>query len=315
MANDSLVRKIFSFSPYVELIGRYLYWKNVDILESRAKKSSKQAVSDNPVDFDKIISCLKDNGVGEGDLLLVHSAYSPLKNSGLSPREVNNELCSLIGDSGTIAMPAMPKFKNEETKIDYLSSIVPDETYEYDVRRTPIKTGLLPAYLHRNKKSVRSRHPINTMVAMGPLAHYLMEDNLSGDSPLPCGYSSSWSKCVENDAIIISIGTDLTHSLTAIHVVEDRMDTDWPIRNWYRTKKFVVTDGEFTKEVTLRERRPKWGALHFAERTLCKDLLNEGLLSSTKIDGVLVEVIRAKALIQFLESRNRTGYPYYGVKL
>ena len=63
----------------------------------------------------------------------------------------------------------------------------------------------------------------------------------------------------------------------------------------------------------LRERAPRWGALHFGERTLCKDLLASNLLKSTVIDGVIVEVLSAKALIDFLNSRNQRGYPYFWV--
>ncbi|MCG3864918.1 MULTISPECIES: AAC(3) family N-acetyltransferase [unclassified Photobacterium] len=315
MANDTLIRKIFAISPYIEVLGRKIYWNNVKHLSTVTKKSIKNSINENPVNFNEIKNFLYRSGVSDGSLILVHSAFSPLKSTGLSPTEIINELCSLIGDTGTIAMPAMPKFKQKEEKKEYLIKNNTDYIYEYDVKKSPIKTGLLPAYLHRNKNSIRSRHPINTMVAMGPLATTLMNDNLSGLSPLPCGYESSWSKCIDHDAIIISLGTDLTHSLTAIHVAEDRLDKDWPISNWYREKRFIIKDGEFQQDITLRERQPKWGALHFAERTLCKDLINSGIMHSTKIDGVTVEVVKGKDLIEFLNKNNNSGYPYFGTSL
>ena len=48
---------------------------------------------------------------------------------------------------------------------------------------------------------------------------------------------------------------------------------------------------------------------------MCKDLIGEGLLKSTVIDGVLVEVISARELIEFLNSRNYSGYPYFWLGL
>lgn len=308
MANTSIKNKILSISPYIEVLIRHLYWKNVEWFSS--KKKSPSHVEPKVIDFDKVIQYLQASGVSKGSLLLVHSSFAALKGSTLSPTEVNAALLSLIGEEGTLAMPAMPKFKNSPNVIEYLKKSN-GNTFVYDVKRTPIKTGLLPAYLHRKKGSIRSLHPINTMVAFGPLAESLMKNNLAGESPLACGVHSSWKRCLDNDAIIVSIGTDLTHSLTMIHVAEDVLDESWPILDWYQTKKFSIKDGKTINEITLRERRPKWGALHFAERTLCKDLMNAGILHSSSIDGVLVETIKAKELVSFLSSKNSSGYPYY----
>ena len=149
------------------------------------------------------------------------------------------------------------------------------------------------------------------MVAKGPLAEDIMRNNLRGDSPLACGVDSSWSHCVENDAFIVGLGTDLTHSLTMIHVVEDVMDEKWPIKDWYIEKNFLIIDDEFKELRKLRERAPKWGALHFGERTLCKDLIKEGVLKTTTINGIVVEILKAKELIKFLDEKNENGYPYF----
>mgnify|MGYP003624699202 CR=1 FL=1 len=313
MANDSLIRKIFSISPHIEMISRRLYWKNVKWLSKRAKKKKTAEVNVSAVDFTKIEHFLLANGVKEGGLIVVHSAYAPFKGRGKTPNQIVDMLVKVVGDSGTIAMPAMPKFKNAVDVEDYLAESNCNVVYEYDVVKSSIKTGVLPLMLHKRKGSLRSRHPINTMVAMGPLAEILMRDNLEGDSPLACGVNSSWNHCVEQDAVIVALGTDLTHSLTMIHVAEDVLDETWPIKNWYLEKEFLIKDGDFQERRKLRERAPKWGALHFGERTLCKDLIEEGILKSKMIDGVVVETLKAKDLMQFLNKRNSVGYPYFWV--
>lgn len=310
MSNDSFSKKVMSLSPYIELIIRNIYWRFISHLPKRTIGSSSSI--NIKFDFKDIISKLKELGVSQGDLLLVHSSYSSLSNSGLKATEIINCLIELLGDEGTLAMPAMPKFKNDQKKEKYLSELDSSKEFLYDVKKSRIKTGLLPAYLHRKKGSIRSLHPINTMVAYGPLASKLMANNISGISPLPCGNNSSWNKCVENNATIIGLGVDLIHSLTMIHVVEDTLDVNWPIKNWYREKKFKIVDGDEQFRLTLRERRPKWGALHFAERTLCKDLINMGILKSHIVSGVQVELINSKELINYLRNRCSTGYPYFG---
>jgi len=313
MANDSLIRKVFSLSPHIEMISRKLYWNNVKWLSKRVRKKKTPEINVTPVDFNEIEHFLLDNGVVDGSLIVVHSAYAPFKGRSKTPNQILDMLLEIVGDRGTVAMPAMPKFKNAVDVEDYLSESKENSVYEYDVHKSSIKTGVLPLMLHKRKESVRSRHPINTMVALGPLAETLMQDNLEGVSPLACGVNSSWNHCVEQDAVIVSLGTDLTHSLTMIHVAEDVLDETWPINNWYLEKEFSIKDGDFHKKVKLRERAPKWGALHFGERTLCKDLIDKGILKSTTIDGITVEVLKAKDLIGFLNERNNSGYPYFWV--
>ncbi len=315
MANLSKIHKFFAISPHVEMIARRLYWNNVKRLSGQAKKQKKKLISavSTPIAYDDIGTFLKENGVTEGRLLLVHSAFAPLKGRGKTPNQVLEYLFELIGSSGTLAMPAMVKYKNEIKPEDYLTADLSGEVFHYDVSKSGVKTGVLPLMLHKRKGSIRSRYPINTMVAEGPLAKTLFEDEFKGKSPLACGMNSAWKKCIDHDALIVGLGTDLTHSLTAIHVAEDSLDSEWPIKNWYIEKTFRITDGDFESTKVLKERAPKWGALHFAERTLCKNLLEAHILKSTVIDDIQVEILSAKDLIRFLEQRNTKGYPYFWV--
>ena len=310
MANSSITKRILGLSPHIEMVVRRLYWRNIEKFTARPKK---KALTTNPekIDFDKLSKFMKENGANEGRLMLVHSAFAPLKGRGKTANEVLDFLLNLVGSKGTLAMPAMPKFKNEIPVEEYLTFDTQGQVYHYDVSKSGIKTGVLPLMLHKRDTSIRSRFPINTMVASGPLAEELFKDEFELEDPLACGQNSSWHKCIENNALIVGLGTDLTHSLTAIHVVEDAFRESWPVKNWYITKEFRITDGEYEANLCLKERAPHWGALHFGERTLCKDLINAGILKSKIIDGVLVEVIESRELIEFLQSKKKSGYPYF----
>jgi len=314
MANDSLIRRVFSISPHMEMFLRRIYWKNVKWLSKKAKSKKSMEVNSTPINFNKIEDFLSSNGVREGALIVVHSAYGPFKGRGKTPSQIIEALLELIGDTGTLAMPAMAAFKNAVKAEDYLNEASPDAVYEYNVIKSPIKTGVLPLILHKCARSIRSRHPINSMVAMGPLAEAIMRDNLKGASPLACGKNSSWKHCVDNGAVIVGLGTDLTHSLTMIHVAEDVLDERWPVDDWYANKTFIIKDGDYEEKRTLRERSPHWGALHYGERTLCKDLINAGILKTTTINGITVEVLNSKDLIEFLMQKNSSGYPYFWLK-
>ncbi|MEM8946009.1 MAG: AAC(3) family N-acetyltransferase [Planctomycetota bacterium] len=314
MANHGLMNKLLSLSPGIEVGFRHLYWRNVGRLNKSAKKRKRNPVGDRRpnTDFGKCLDHLRNNGVGPGSSLVVHAAYERMGDIGKNPAEVIDALLDVVGNEGTLSMPAMPLFRNSAPVTEYLDEERDkDQVFKYDVQSTRIKTGALAQALLKHPDSLRSRHPINTMVAAGKRANYIVEGNLEGDSPLPCGRQSSWYKCTELDSWVVSLGTDLTHSLTMIHVAEDMLEGDWAIKDWYREKKFLICDGEFTQERTLRERRPKWGALHFAERTLCRDLIKNNIMKSAVIDGVLIEMLSAQRLLSYLNSKNQRGYPYF----
>lgn len=320
MANSSFIRKILSISPHIEMIVRRLYWSNNKFFSKKARKVSKIEKMHlpstlTPFNYKALEQHLRSCGVDTGSLLVVHSSFSALAQRTNGPEEMIDFLLQMVGTEGTLLMPAMPLFRNARPVSEYLTGGEDESVYVYDLQRSRVKTGVLPAAMCKRAGSVRSRHPINSMVAIGKAAEQLMQGNLSGDSPLACGVNSSWQRCVEQDAIIVGIGTDLTHSLTMIHVAEDVKDSQWPVKNWYREKRFLVKDHDFEENYVLRERDPRWGALHFAERTLCKDLIAENLLKSHVVDDVLIETLSARKLIHFLNTRNPTGYPYYWLNL
>ena len=140
-----------------------------------------------------------------------------------------------------------------------------------------------------------------------------MEGNLEGELPAPNGPQSAWRYAMDKNAWVVSIGTDLTHSLTAIHTSEDMKRFDWPVEGWYRHKRFRIVVGDEVQEKVVLERHPRWGMLHFGERKLCHDLILQGVMSSDRVEGLVVETLRAKALYEFLNARNSNGYPYFWV--
>ncbi|GAB3902928.1 AAC(3) family N-acetyltransferase [Mucilaginibacter boryungensis] len=311
MANKGVKNSILSLSPKIELFVRKLYKNNVKFL---AKFNKNKVQVSQLTDFEKISTALKTLGVSEGRILVLHSSYEVLEGTGLSPLQVIDKLISLIGDNGTLVMNSARRFPEEVKHLNDLDKDYGDEVVTYNVKKSRVWTGTLPFFMLRHKDALISKFPINPVVAIGKQAKEMVKDNLT-DLGTSCGINSAWKYCVDNDAIVVGIGIDLTHSLTIIHVAEDMMGDKWPIPNWYRKRKFKIIDVDGTEILTtVKERRPIWGSRYFAERTLCKDLLNEGILKSLTVDGVLIEAVDSKVLIEYLNSKNETGYPYFGIK-
>lgn len=314
MGLGTIYNKLALTSPHTEVMLRKLYWKNV----KRLKKFSPygagvENTSKGAFNFDDVIDYLKQKGVGEGTLLVVHSSFDNLSGCGLKPQEVIKKIMELIGETGTLAMPAIRIFKGEPAGIDILTPVDESLVCEYDIKRTPLISGMLPFTLLRTKGSVVSHFPYNPLVAVGPLAGQMMEHNLEGECPSAHGKMSCWKFCMDHDGIVVGLGVDLEHHNTMAHVMEEAYDGwRWSNDEWYRRRTFDIIDEERNKKrVTVYERRPEWGTMHIAELNFATGLYKAGIIERTYFGDIPVCVEKAQALRDYLQSKNKNGFPYY----
>lgn len=299
--------KLVTLSPKIELLFRGIYWRNVSRLKSLNK--SNFVLDNNFTELHKLTEFLKSLFREKDEILIVHSSFFALGGLKETPKKIINEFVEILGPTGTLAMNGGRIFPGEEEKGLYENYNV-DEVTTYDVRKSKVWTGALPMFMVRDTRAIISEFPINSMVAIGSEAENMMRNNIMGYQNSSCGSNSAWKYCTDKDALIVGIGIDLVHSLTIMHVAEENK-VDWPIKNWFRVRRFNVINGDDQKLIEIKERKPKWGTLHFAEKNFRKDLLKAGILKSMDIDGLKIEYLRSMELYTFLEDRNANGYPYF----
>ena len=165
----------------------------------------------------------------------------------------------------------------------------------------------------RYPNAVVSRFPLNPLCAIGPLAKDMMEHNLEGSCPSPHGPNSCWKFCLDHNAIICGLGTDLRHHNTMGHVAEEAFgDWHWCDEEWYERRKFIIeSPNEEPFELEVKERKPKWGMLHQAELNRYHDFLMNDVIKTKVFGNILVEFEDAQKLIGYLQKRNKKGYPYF----
>lgn len=311
----SIYNKVVLLSPRIEVLLRQLYWKNVGKLRKTAKSSHiSNNKSQKPADFKKIIEWLKANGVGEGTLLVVHSSFEALQATGLEPDTIVEELLRLVGKTGTLAMPAIRKFKGEPPYAERTGFEKIDVICKYNVRKTKVSSGVLPYYMILHEDSEVSRFPLNPMVAIGPLAKEMMAHNIDDEWSTPHGPKSAWKFCYDHNAIVVGLGASLEHYNTITHVAEEAFgDWRWPDDVWYCERTFDVIDGDFQERINIKERKPYIGKMHFAEKNLYRDLIKDGIVKEDLIDdSISVFIETAQGFINYLRNKNKKGYPYFG---
>ena len=315
MGLSSLYNRIALISPHIEVKMRKFYWNNQRRFKKlNPNKAHKKVDVSKHVKFDDVLNWIKAQGIGKGDLLIVHSSYATLECTGVQPEAIVEELLKIVGSNGTLCMPVIRKFKGEPKDAEILTKDVSNLVCTYDVENTKISSGLLPYFLMRTPGSEVSLFPFNPMCAVGPLAKEMMEHNLDGEYPSPHGKYSSWKFCLDHNAKVLFLGTDLDHHNTMTHVAEEAFDGwFWPDEEWYRIRKFNIIDRDENKQYKeVYERRPKWGMLHYAEINVNHDLKKDGIVKTDMIDGIIpMGYEDANTFVNYLRSKNKKGYPYF----
>ena len=301
----------------LEVLTRNLYWRVPGLASKVASRSRRTAVEPpSSVQGERALGALtrllQGSGIELGHTLIVHSSDDALRQLGVAPQSVVDLFIDHVGEAGTVAMPAFPQLAGQPRGRDWILSTPPLPIMEYDVKRSPVMTGIMGWDLMRRPGAIRSSFPINSLAALGRHAVEMFSHEFDGELPTACGPNSAWSFCARRDAWIIMLGVDVAHTLTMNHVAEDCYESEWPVRDWYRARHARIRVDGSVHDVDIRERVPRW-ALYYAEGRLNADLREHGIVSDFEIGEVSVSVLRAKAHLQFLADRRASAYPYFHI--
>lgn len=295
-----MLEKLFKKSAIVEVVAKRVAYSSAvsgDYAKSVYRKFVKetgQKCAPNDEAKTELLDYIKSVGFSQGDIVIVHSSMEGLRACGIGPMEIIEALRETIGEEGTIAVPAFAvanrKYSNGKKN-------------KYDPKKSLCWTGMLPNAFLRCPGVIRSEFPYNSLAAIGPHAASMMEDNLKSD--LPHGRFSSWKYCVDHDAKILYLGVAAADCNTVLHVVEDLMDGEWPIDNWYEEQTYYIKTENGEEEKTIRVCSSFWtrfNVCHHYNAKLCKLGLMEEIetaqglrLGCTKSSKAVVDYMMSEA--------------------
>ena len=186
----------------------------------------KKIVDRPPVTEPRLRQDLRELGVREGSLVVVHSSLSSLGwvLGGAPP--VVRSLVDALGPEGTLAMPAATPLCADPATWE--SPRIPDGWLEevrehlpvFDPETTPTSLGAIPETFRNWPGTLRSHHPIESVCARGPLAAEIVRDH-------PLEYSegpgSPFAKLHELGAWILLLGVGFNRC-TALHFAESLVE-------------------------------------------------------------------------------------------
>lgn len=300
---SGIIHRILEMNPYPEYIIRRVYYGN-KLFQKFGHRSTKKSahIEKIPGQYEKLVEYINSLGINKGDILIVHSSLDALASAETDPRRYISMLLELVGEEGTLVLPAFPIYKSGEAGNGLLI---------YDPKKSPCWTGMLPNIFLRYPGVIRSDFPENPLAAKGYYAEEMMRRNLEGD--LPHGKNSAWEFCIEHHAKVLFLGVESQQSATIVHAVEDIMDEAWPVKDWYEEKQYLIRKGSEVKPITFRRRKPYWSRFITAYyRTKVTE--KKGFLYRTSLNGIHVEYIPdSKRLIDFLIDQAKKGETYYKI--
>jgi aminoglycoside 3-N-acetyltransferase len=267
---------------------------------------------------------LREIGVTDGTLVMVHTSVSDLQlleASAPPPRISNflksaydlvNDLLELLGPQGTLVMPTHPYYQAEE---NWISAAERNRLISYNPQTTPCAVGLANELFRRCQGVSRSLHPYNSLAASGPLADELLRNNLNNDKPLPHGIHSGYYRFSQRNGLVISIGVPLRDCMTLIHSPEEVRDAEWPIKNFFEERRYLVHRDNQDQLFVVRQRRPEYAKYCICVRKTFRDLTREHIVHETTFGTVRIDWAHSRDVFDHFMSRNQhSPYPYYGTR-
>lgn len=195
-----------------------------------------------PVTRQWLVDDLQGIGVRKGMVLMVHSSLSRLGWVIGGAQTVVEALRDVLGDSGTLIMPAFTGDNSDPAM--WQAPPVPEDWKDtiraeqpaFDHLRPTRTMGAVAEYFRTLPGAIRSAHPAQSWVAIGPQAEHIIRDHSldSGD-----GDDAPLGRCYEMDGYVLTLATLRT---TILHLADFR--TEWPGKRTKRSGSAMLVDGQ-----------------------------------------------------------------------
>jgi aminoglycoside 3-N-acetyltransferase len=197
-----------------------------------------------PATVDTLVRDLRDLGVEQGDVLVVHTSLGSLGWVVGGAAAVVDALLNAVGPTGTVTMPAHSAdwsdpagWANPPVPRAWWSTIV-DSRPAFDPYATPLRgMGAVADNLLLRRNTLRSSHPLYSHMACGAQAGLVVQSH-----PLDDGFGdgSPLGRLYELDAKVVLLGVG-HGSNTSLHLAESR--AVWPGKVAVQQRSTVMVDG------------------------------------------------------------------------
>lgn len=287
------------YSRLGKIIKKLFGIKDISLLKKDIHKNIGKLIFHKKYDSKDIINVMRTMGVDRGTVVCIHASMKEFYNFCGTADELINCIIGLIGEEGTLIMPAFPAKKLSQQS-DYIFNVQEDST----------GAGYLAEAFRKYSGVKRSINVEHSVCAYGKYADYLTKDHQythdcwDKDSP--------WQRMIELDAIVINLGMPSFYIGTFEHCVESILQYEHPywaqfftkkkLFRYYDAKGDVQTYINYTNEIDRRTR----------ERRVYKHFNNEEM-KEFRLSNLLIKGFRTKTCLEKMLDLGRKGIGIYYV--
>lgn len=249
----------------------------------------------------RLVAGLRDLGLGNGDLVFVHTGFRSLGFVVGGPVTVIRALEEVVGPEGTILMPA---YSTGGITANWVKG-----SPVFDVRRTPADVGVVPEVFRTMPGTLRSLHPTHSVCGRGKLAAPLLEGHEK--APGPFGHGTPFMRLIERGGKGLILGARL-RNFTTLRAIEDHLGESYPLKPYLPETYPIEVVDEAGQRRTVRTLVPDpvLGQRRNGD-VLLPFLRERGLAREGRVGRANSILIDCAQLLEALEAATREGILAY----
>lgn len=175
----------------------------------------------------QLSAAIKGVGVQKGDGLLIHSALQFLGQPEKGPKLYLEVIKEILGDEGTLAVPAFTfAFARGE---------------DFDPHTSPSEDmGVFSEFVRLEDESLRTNHPMQSLALLGKY----VEELAALDTPSAFDDGSAFDRMLDLDYKLLLLGAEV-QAASIVHYSEQRAKV--PYRYWKEFSGRVLNEGKWQK--------------------------------------------------------------------
>lgn len=286
------------FFEFAQKLKRALGIENFESFKKKQKRKISRFFYKKKFNADQLINVMKTMGMKNGSVVFIHSSMTEFFNYKGTAQELIDKIIEVIGQEGTLMMPAYPKIAKSNKEIDF------------DVLNSVSGAGYLTEVFRKYPGVKRSINIQHSVCAYGKLADYFTSEHHL--SVTTWDEFSPYYKMSHLKTLVFSFG--LPYFLgTMIHCTESILRTKYKYFQLFFTKeieyKYIDEQGNIGKHRYLTHDI----ARKRSKKKIIKKYFDKEQFNKIKLSNLNIEMVEAEYTLSLYLNLAKRGITMYSV--
>jgi|SRR5690554_3042082 len=286
-----------------KLIKKFFGINGISLFVKKQKKKMLKKIYTKKYSADDLIAEMCKMGMEKGSVIFIHSSMTEFYNYTGTAQELIDKIINIIGEEGTLMMPAYPKNKSK-----LMGSNQSDNKIDFDVNNTPSGAGYLSEVFRTYPGVKRSINLQHSVCAYGKLAEYFTtEHHLSITA---WDEKSPYYKMSQTETLVFAFG--LPYFLgTMIHCTESLLKDKYQYFSMFFTKNSSYSYKDKNGEIGIHNFLTHKVERKRDKKRIIKKYFDKNEFHTVKISNLRIEIVKAKYTLDLFLDLAERGITMY----